>query len=80
MISYLFSNNQKINKKKLITILKKDFGIQTILHNKNNIILGNTNLIVDIDSKYISILLYNEKLNIKPIKKYLLENTYEKYN
>lgn len=78
MISYLFNNNKRIDNKKLLNILKNDFNLDYILHSKNNVVLGDTNIVVDIDSKYISILLYNEQLNIKPIKKYILEKTYGK--
>lgn len=78
MISYLFNNSKRVNKNKLFNILKREFNLDYIEHNENSTILSNENILVDIDPKYISILLYDEKLNIKPIKKYLLERSYGK--
>ena len=72
MISYLFKNKKTIDKRKLLNDLKETWDLDYIVNNVNNVILGNENIIIDIDPKYISILLYNEETNIMSLKKYLL--------
>lgn len=74
MISYSFNNNAKINKNNLLDIFKNNYSLEIIDHTPESTILGNIDMMVDIDKKFINILLYKEDINIKLIKKYLLEN------
>lgn len=73
MISYLFMNNKKIDKEYLLNIFTNNFGLEIVDNTKERTSLGNTEMLVDIDKKYITILLFDELINIKSIKKYLLE-------
>ncbi|WP_283589420.1 hypothetical protein [Staphylococcus nepalensis] len=74
MISYSFNNNTNINKSHLLDIFKNNYSLDIIDNTPESTILGNIDMMVDIDKKFINILLYKEDINIKLIKKYLLEN------
>lgn len=73
MISYLFKNNKKIDKEFLLQNFINNFGLEIIDNTKEIIRLGNMDMLVDIDKKNITIFLFNEYINIKSIKNYLLE-------
>ena len=72
MVSYLFKNKKHINKPYLLNNLINNYDLEIIDHTTKNTVLGNTDILVDISKKYISILLYDDTINIKKIKKYLL--------
>lgn len=78
MISYIFNNNHRIDKNFLLNFFKSNFDLHENKNSLGSIILTNTDMFIDIDTKYISILLYNESINIKPIKKHLLEKHHAK--
>lgn len=73
MISYLFNNNKKIDKEYLLHNLINNFGLDIIDDTKEIMRLGNKDMLVEIDNEYITIFLFDEYLNIKSIKEYLLE-------
>lgn len=79
MISYLFRNNAKINKDYLLKTLMDDFGLGLIDNSGEAAVLGNSDMFVDIDERYVTILLYNERTNIRKLTKYLLEKNHGCY-
>lgn len=76
MITYLFNNKRKINKDTLLNQLISNYTLDVIDKNSKNIVLGNSDMLVDIDKKYINILLFNETVNIKPTTDYIMEQLY----
>lgn len=78
MISYLFNNNCKVDNAFLLNYFTDNFKLEQIENIIGSTVLANNDMLIDIDSKYISILLYDETINIKPIKEYLLEKNYER--
>lgn len=73
MISYIFNNNKKINTEYLLNRFVENFDLDLIDKNTENIVLGNSEMLVDVSKKYINVLLFNDNINIKSIKEYLLE-------
>lgn len=40
---------------------------------EDNLVMGSNDIMIDIDKKYVNILLFNERLNISEINHYLAE-------
>lgn len=74
MFSYIFNNNKKIDKKYLLNNLISTFDTELIDNTDTNIVLGNSKMLIDVSRKYISILLFDDTINIAKIKDYLMEN------
>lgn len=71
MVSYLFNNSENIDNNYLLRFITENFRLYNLESENESTLLGNLDMLVDIDKKYISILLYDETINISPIKKIL---------
>lgn len=68
MFSYVYKNNKKINKDNLFNILQNNYHLSLIDQNNHNIVLGNQKMLIDMDKKYINILLFDDSTNINGIR------------
>lgn len=68
MFSYVYKNNKKINKNNLLNILLNNYHLSLIDQNNHNVVLGNQKMLIDMDKKYINILLFDDATNINGIR------------
>lgn len=76
MVAYLFKNKRKLDKDILLERLITDYALEVVNNTKENVVLGSSDMLVDIDKKYINILLFNDKINIKHTTDYIMEQLY----
>lgn len=69
MIPYLIKNNN-IKKNNIDTRILEHFNLQIVENDNFNTILGNPDVLIDINDSYINILLFNDHMNIKALKDY----------
>lgn len=77
MYSYSFRNNRKINKKNLVKKIVNLYNLDLIDNTKNNIIMGNNDIMIDINKKYTFVMLFNDNFNITGLTNYILGTTNE---
>lgn len=76
MITYLFKNKKNLDNDILLERFITDYALEVINNTSKNVILGSSDMLVDIDKKYINILLFNDKINIKHTTDYIMEQLY----
>lgn len=72
MTTYVFKT--QIKKENIVDTIQNFYHYDIIDNNKDNITLGNSDVLIDIDNDYINILLFNDKINISKIRNYLMRD------
>lgn len=76
MISYVYRNGMK-STNNIKTKINSLFNVEIIENSKENLIMGNNNLLFLIEDKFTSILLYDDTINLRSLANYFMEDTNE---
>lgn len=77
MYSYSFRNSKKIDKENLVKKIVNLYNLDLIDNTENNIIMGSKDIMIDINKKYIFVMLFDDSFNITELTNYILGITNE---